>query len=132
MTVWQNNLKRGWHEDVVTPADYLEWRAQSRSFEAMAAHMGRGFNLRAGQEAERIRGALVSVDFFKVLGTTPRMGRAFQPGDTGGQGGRVVVISHALWQKTFGGDREIVGQAITLGSEPFRVRGVGPPGFVVP
>ncbi|HZM69838.1 MAG TPA: ABC transporter permease [Candidatus Cryosericum sp.] len=132
MTVWQNNLKRGWHEDVVTPADYLEWRAQSRSFEAMAAHMGRGFNLRAGKEAERIRGSLVSADFFKVLGATPQMGRAFLPGDAGGQGGRVALISHALWQKTFGGDPEIVGRAITLDSEPFTVLGVTPPGFEFP
>jgi len=132
MTVWENNLKRGWHENLVTPADFLDWRAQNRVFEAMAAHLSRGFNLRAGGEAERIRGSVVSADFFKVLGISPQWGRGFLPEDVSGERGRVALISHSLWQRTFGGAGDVVGRPITLDSESFTVLGVTPPGFEFP
>lgn len=132
MTVWQNNLKRGWHEDVVTPADYLDWREQNHVFEAMAAYLGRGFNLSFGGQAERIRGAVVSADFFKVLGTAPQLGRGFLPEDLRGQGGRLVLIGHSLWQRKFGGAPDVVGRSIALDSESFTVVGVAPPGFEFP
>src|SRR6267142_462907 len=132
MSVWQNNLVRGWHQDVVTPADYLEWRRDARSFETMAAYFGRGLNMRAGDEAERVRGADVSVDFFRVLRAAPARGRDFAPGDEKASGGRVAIIGHSLWQRRFGGDPGLVGRSIVLNSESFTVVGITPPGFEFP
>jgi len=60
MSVWQNNRVRGWHQDVVTPADYIDWRKEARAFETMAAYFGRGVNMRrqggrAGARRRRLR-----------------------------------------------------------------------------
>jgi putative ABC transport system permease protein len=133
VSVWQNNSVRGWHKDVVTPADFVDWRRDARSFESMATYFGHGFNLRAGQEAERVRGADVSLDFFRVLRSMPAAGRDFQPQDEGGSaGGRVAILGQALWRRRFGADRGIVGRSITLNSETFTVVGVAPAGFEFP
>ena len=132
MTVWQNNVKRGWHKDVVTPGDFIDWRDQNHVFDAIAAHTSRGFNLRAGDEAQRVRGSVVSADFFKVLGTAPEIGRTFLPDDGKPGGARVALIGHALWKTKLGGNPEIVGQPIALDSEPVTVIGVMPAGFAFP
>ncbi|HKB07253.1 MAG TPA: ABC transporter permease, partial [Candidatus Polarisedimenticolia bacterium] len=132
MSVWQNNSARGWHKDVVTPADYIDWRRDAVSFESMAAYFPSGFNLHAGDEAERVRGADVSVDFFRVLRSTPVPGRGFAAQDEGASGGRVAVLGHALWQRRFGGERGIVGRSVVLNSESFTVVGIAPPGFQFP
>ncbi|PYT34122.1 MAG: ABC transporter permease [Acidobacteria bacterium] len=132
MSVWQNNRVRGWHQDVVTPADYLDWRKEARAFETMAAYFGRGVNMRAGGEAERVRGADVSVDFFRVLRAAPVRGRDFAPGDESASSGRVAILGHSLWQRRFGGDTGLVGRSITLNSESFTIVGVMPPGFQFP
>src|SRR5947208_7753821 len=87
MSVWENNSVRGWHKDVVTPADFIDWRRDARAFETMATYFGRGFKMRAGRESERVRGADVSADFFRVLRAAPAAGRDFMPQDEGGSGG---------------------------------------------
>ncbi|HEV8702066.1 MAG TPA: ABC transporter permease [Candidatus Polarisedimenticolia bacterium] len=132
MSVWQNNRVRGWHQDVVTPLDFIEWRDTSRSFASMAAYFGAGFNVRTGTEVERLRGADVSVDFFRVLGAPPVTGRDFSAADEGSSGGRVVVLGHALWQRRFGGDPHAVGSSVTLNSESFTIVGIAPPGLQFP
>ena len=132
MSVWQNNLARGWHQDVVTPADYIEWRRDARSFESMAAYFGGGMNLHAGDEAEFVRGADVSVDFFRALRAAPSRGRDFAPGDEKASTGRVAILGHSLWQRRFGGDPALVGRSIVLNSESFTVVGIAPPAFQFP
>jgi putative ABC transport system permease protein len=132
MSVWQNNSVRGWHKDVVTPADYIDWRRDAGSFDSMAAYFGRGFNLRAADEAERVRGADVSVDFFRVLRMAPARGRGFTPQDEGTSPGRVAVVGHGLWQRRFGGDPGLVGRPVVLNSESFTIVGIAPPGFQFP
>jgi putative ABC transport system permease protein len=132
MSVWQNNSARGWHKDVVAPADYVDWRRDAVSFDSMAAYFGHGVNLRAGEEAERVKAADVSVDFFRVLGATPAPGRGFAAQDENASAGRLAVLGHALWQRRFGGDRELVGRSVVLNSETFTIVGVAPPGFQFP
>src|SRR6185295_14605050 len=132
MSVWQNNSVRGWHKDVVTPADYIDWRREAGSFDSMAAYFGRGFNLRAGDEAERVRGADVSVDFFRVLRMAPARGRGFISQDESTPAGRVAVVGHGLWQRRFGGDPGLVGRPVVLNSESFTIVGIAPPGFQFP
>ncbi len=133
MSVWENNSVRGWHKDVVTPADFIDWRHDARAFDTMATYFGRGFNMRAGQESERVRGADVSIDFFRVLRAAPVAGRDFMPQDEGGAGGgRVAIIGDSLWRRRFGADPQVVGRAITLNSESFTVVGIAPPGLEFP
>ncbi len=132
MSVWENNLVQGWHKDVVTPADFVDWRSQNRVFESMAAYSGLGFNLSGGSEPERVRGAIVSLDFFRVLGRPPVAGRDFQEGDERSGSGRVAVVSDALWRTRFGGDPHLIGRSVTLNSESFTVIGIAAPGFQFP
>jgi len=132
MTVWQNNSVRGWHKDVITPADFVDFRREARSFQSLATYFGHGFNLRAGTAAERVRGADVSLDFFRVMGRPPAMGRDFSSQDEGGTGGRVAIIGDALWRRRFGADPQTVGRSITVNSESFTIVGVAPQGFQYP
>jgi len=85
-----------------------------------------------GQDgAERIYGTMVSANYFAVLGTTPAAGRLLVEADDSGAPGShpVTVISYELWQRRFGGDRNVIGQTVTLNGTPFAIVGIAPPGF---
>jgi predicted permease len=89
-------------------------------------------NLNAGGEARQVAGLLASGRFFDVLGVMPIIGRTFTVEDDrrkGGTDGPVVVLSHAFWQREYGGDRGVLGRAIYLDGHAFTVIGVAPPEF---
>jgi putative ABC transport system permease protein len=77
-------------------------------------------------------GATVSSDFFPVLRTNPIQGRTFTPDEEQPGHDQVVIISHALWQQSFGANPNIIGQTLTLNSRGFTVVGIMPPGFQFP
>jgi ABC-type antimicrobial peptide transport system permease subunit len=81
--------------------------------------------------AERIYGAIVSGNYFAVLGTRPRIGRLLMDADDEGAPGShpVIVLSYELWQRRFGGGNSVVGQTVTLNGNAFSVVGVAPQGF---
>jgi len=111
--------------------DFFDWRAQSRSFSAMASRRGHGVTLTSLTPAVHLRGQMVSADFFSVLQAAPALGRGFVEDDDK-PGARVVVLSHALWQSRFGSDPSIVGRAIGLDGRDHSVIGVMPAGFQFP
>src|SRR5678815_97258 len=86
-------------------------------------------NLSGSDEPERISAAKVSTDFFTMLGVEPLIGRTIAPNEQGPGGQRVLVISHGLWQRRFGGDKVVLGQKVSLDDEPFTIIGVMPPQF---
>ena len=100
--------------------DFMDLRAQARSFSGMAAFRNAGFNLTGGDAPERIDGAVVSSDFFEVLGARPFLGRPF--GAPGGP--REAMLAESLWRRRYSAWPGIVGQTITLNGEPFVVAGV--------
>jgi predicted permease len=116
----------------VTPANFLDWRAQNTVFEQLAAILTRPANLALADQAERIDLAMTSANFFSVFGTAPERGRLFIPADEQAGHAPVVVISHALWQKRFGGDGSLVGKPITLDGVSYTVVGIAPAGFQYP
>ena len=116
----------------VTPANFLDWRAQNNSFQHLAAILTRGSNLAADDGAERINLAVTSADFFDVFGEKPQHGRLFLPEDEQAGHPPIVVISHALWQRRFGGDAAMVGKSITLDGRSYSVAGIAAPGFQYP
>jgi putative ABC transport system permease protein len=90
------------------------------------------FNLAQGGETQYANGVWASGSSFEVLGVRPLLGRLFVPSDDrrgGGEGGPVAVISHAFWQKRFGGARDVIGRTLTLERTPVTIIGVTPPGF---
>ena len=115
-----------------TPANFLDWRAQNTVFEHLAAIFTRGSNLVGDNGAERIDLAVTSANFFDVFGAQPAQGRLFLPEDEQAGHQPIVVIGHALWQRRYGGDPGIVGQAIILDGTSYTVAGIAPAGFQYP
>jgi putative ABC transport system permease protein len=103
--------------------------SKSGIFERVAAFEPVSRNLTGSDEPERVGAAKVSTDFFTMLGVEPLIGRTIAPAEQGPSGQRVLVISHGLWQRRFGGDNAVLGQKVSLDDEPFTIIGVMPPQF---
>jgi putative ABC transport system permease protein len=116
----------------VTPANFLDWRAQNTAFEHLAAILARTSNLSAGDEPKRIDLAMTSVNFFEVFGVRPHTGRFFLPEEESAGHDPVVVLSYGLWQRHFGGDQSLVGKSIMLDGQSYTVVGIAPSGFQYP
>src|SRR5688572_723986 len=116
-------------EFAVSPGNFLEWKKQNTVFERLVAFSGSGFNLIGTGDPERQIGLKVTEGFFAMLGAQPQLGRDFlleedQPGRN-----NVVVLSHGLWQRRFGGDPKIINQSLTLSGQSYTVIGVMPASF---
>ena len=116
----------------VSPGDVAAWRTRTNVFEDIALYRHTSFNLTGVGEPERFEGARISGGFFAVLGAATLVGRTVQPEDDRPEAARVVVLSHGLWQRRFGGDPGVVGQSLTLNGEPYAVIGVLSPDFKLP
>src|SRR5262245_25687736 len=114
--VWEDRTAAGFPRNTPAPANYRDWRARSRSFTDMAATAFAFANLTGDRGPELVIGRRVTTNFFSVLEVQPILGRTFTAADdTMGQ--RVVVISHALWQRRYGGDPGIVGRWISMSGQ---------------
>jgi putative ABC transport system permease protein len=128
--VWEQNKPRNLKSNVISPGNFLDWKAQNQVFEKMAGLMFFSrTNLTGAGEPEELQNHLVTSDFFPLLGVNPLLGRTIQPADDKPGAPAVCVLSHRLWQRRFGGDRSIVGKPVTLNGNPVTVAGVMPPGF---
>jgi putative ABC transport system permease protein len=116
----------------VAPATFLDWRAQSTSFDRIIALQNGSASFTAPSGAERITNAQVSWDFFEMARVHPMLGRTFREDEDVPGKNDVVILSHAMWQQRFGADRNIVGQAIPLNGTPATIVGVMPPDFRFP
>jgi putative ABC transport system permease protein len=116
----------------VSPANYLDWKAQSTAFEQIAVYGYTGLSLSTSNDPLPLIGSTVSSDFFSVLRTNAMQGRTFTPDEEQPGRDQVVVISHGLWQRAFGANPNIIGQPVTLNSRSFTVVGIMPAGFQYP
>ena len=116
----------------VTHSQFRFFQEHSTVFEAVAVSTSTGFNLTTADAAERLDVQRVSKDYFHVLGVAPATGRDFAADEDVEGGPDVAILSHGLWQRRFGGDRGIVGRAITLNGRPFTVIGIMPADFRPP
>lgn len=126
------NPRQGITESNMSVPDIADWQTQSQSFEQIAAFVSGGVFLSTSDEVERVRATAVSSEFFPLFKTNPHSGRTFQANDM--QEGReaVVVISHALWQRRFGGTADVVNRKIALNGKAATVIGIMPAGFTYP
>jgi putative ABC transport system permease protein len=106
--------------------NFFDWRQQSTSFEAMGAFQPQDMTLQEGPAPERIRGGLVTADFFRVLGVQPLLGRGFASGEDQPTAQKTIVIDEGLWKTHFAGNPGILGINIRLNGEQFTVIGVMP------
>src|SRR5438477_695248 len=129
--VWENATHLGFPKNTPSPANFLDWRQQTKVFQGIAAFAERSFNLTGAGEPERLDGRRVSANLFDVLGVRPIIGRTFvsqedQPGT------KVVLLNESLWKRRFGGDPAVIGRAVNLNGEPYTVVGVLPPTVRLP
>ncbi|HEX8292360.1 MAG TPA: ABC transporter permease, partial [Pyrinomonadaceae bacterium] len=109
----------------VSYPNFLDWRARSRSFEAMSAVRGWDMTLTgAGGEPEALRARMVSAEYFDVMRARPLLGRGFLREEDGAGGAPVTVLSHGFWQRRFGADPSILGREVTLDDRRYTVVGV--------
>jgi putative ABC transport system permease protein len=127
--VWEDNRTRGKHQNVISPANFLDWKEQNDAFEDMAALYDTRLNLTDVADPEEIAAQRVTLNMFDLLGAQPMLGRTFEPDDAQPARQDSVVLSYGLWQRRFGGNPSIVGQTIKLNSEIYTILGVMPPDY---
>ena len=113
----------------VSPADYLDVRAQAKSFDRMGAAEYWSASLTGRESPEQILGLRLSEDMFPLLGVSPMRGRTFDQSDFAPGKEHVLVLGHALWQRSFGGSDSAIGQRVLLDGASYTVIGVMPPDF---
>ena len=116
----------------VSPADFIDMKRQANVFEHFAVFEWWTANLVGTDEPENVLGFRVTSDFFATLGVEPMIGRTFRPDEETVGRDRQLILSNALWQRRFGGDRSIVGRAIEVDGVQREVVGVMPEGFDFP
>jgi putative ABC transport system permease protein len=117
----------------VAPANLLDWREQAKG---AVDHLGAlewwEPNLRGEQMTERLQGYRVTPGFFETLGVSLPRGRGFLAEEGRPGQDRRLVLGHDLWQRSFGGDGDVVGGTVTVDGEPYEVVGIAPRGFRFP
>ena len=127
--VRQNLPKIGVQEQLRVSGPEAVDLMKSGIFERVTAYETVSRNLTGSNEPERVAAAKVSTEFFNIFGIEPMLGRTIAPNEQGPNGERVLVISHGLWQRRFGGEIGVLGQKVFLDDEPFTIIGVMPPQF---
>ena len=113
----------------ISVANYIDWRDQSHSFEAMGAAEYWSPNLTGVDQPENIRGHKITYDLFPLLGAQPLLGRLFTEADDRAGSEHEVILSYRLWQRRFSLDRNVIGNVIRLDGEAYSVVGVMPRDF---
>lgn len=131
VALWRTSKEKV-QRNSVSYIDLQDLRAQSRTFESIAAYKMNGFNLLDQEQAERVQGMRVTANFLSVLKVHPMLGRDFQVEEEKTTSGDVVIISHEFWNNRLAGDPNAVGKQLTLDGKPFTVIGVLPPDFEFP
>jgi predicted permease len=141
VAIWIADPSRDIREAGTSFPTVVDWRTQNRRFADLAIWTTAAARIRAGGDPERVATGFVSASLFSVLGVTPAIGRVFTADEEGARE-RVVVLSHALWQRRFGSSRDVLGQFLEIDGEtpegaaepPLRARiiGVMPEGFFFP
>jgi putative ABC transport system permease protein len=108
----------------VSPADYLDWKKQSNSFEELAAWRWYGADMTGKGDPEKLDGVLVTANFFHTLGVMPAVGRPFLPQEEVPGHDHEVILSYGLWQQRFGSDPQVVGKTVQLDGSTYDIVGV--------
>jgi ABC-type antimicrobial peptide transport system permease subunit len=108
----------------ITYLNFLDWQKNNHSFSVMSARRNDDLFLTGVGEGERLRGVMISADFFTVMGVNPIAGRTFRPEEDRAGAAPVALIGAGLWARKFGSDPNIVGKAITLSGKSYVVVGV--------
>lgn len=107
--VWEQNPHRGWFENIVSAANFLDGQKQNHVFTDIAAFEVSSFNLTGDNKPEELSGEHVTTNLLSVRGVQPLQGRLFVP-DEEKRGRGAAIVSYGLWQQRYGGDPSLVGR----------------------
>jgi putative ABC transport system permease protein len=127
--VWGAALDEGSFRDQVSATDVADFRAQNSVFEDVTTYGSWSATLMGEGEPERLQGMQVGDGYFSIMRGSPVLGRAFTPEEQQEGNDFVIILGHALWQRRFSGDPDIVGKKVILSGRPYTVVGVMPPEF---
>src|SRR5262245_11851195 len=130
--VWCNNKRQGIPDDITSYPNFVDWRDQNKTFQGMSGMMDANYHLTGTGEPEEIHAAIVSINFFQVISVSPLLGRGFTADEEKPGNDRIVILSHRLWQRRYGGNPGILNTTILLSGNPNTVVGIMPPGFQFP
>ena len=116
----------------VSPADYLDWKAQSHSYEEIAVWKINDANLTGVGDPEKLIAGYVSANFFDIVGVMPTKGRSFRPEEEQLGREQEVILGEGLWKRRFASDPGIVGKTISLDGKKYEVVGVAGKEFTLP
>ena len=114
-------VRPGMDRQPLSLPDLADFKAESRALDAIVAAFGWSVNLTGVGDAERLQGMRVSPEYFEVTGAGVELGRTIQSPD---EHQPVALISHGLWQRRFGGARDVIAKTLVLNGEPFTIVGV--------
>jgi putative ABC transport system permease protein len=132
IALWDKIPSRGVERNEVTVANYLDWRAQTKSLEQLGIYSWWSTNLTGSDSPERVQGFQVTTNFLDILGVKPMLGRGFLAEEQEPGKDAVALLTYNLWQRRFGGDPNIVNKTISTNGVTRTVVGVMPPDFNYP
>ncbi|MGD2093378.1 MAG: ABC transporter permease [Phycisphaerales bacterium] len=132
VTVREEDRKTGDRPPNISYADYLDWAEHNQCFEALACYGIDDYTLTYQDSKERLGCIKATGNLLSMLDVKPVAGRLFRPEDDQPQAERTVILSHALWQRRFGGSTDVLGESILLNDLPYTVIGVLPASFAFP
>src|SRR5262249_25991701 len=130
--IWGNFLTFNMEQLRAKAAEYVDYRDQTRSFEAVAAFSADDFNFTGGRQPDRVAGASVTANLFPMLGARAAQGRLISPEENQTGRDNVVVVSHQFWQKRLGAEANVIGRGVRLNDRNYTVIGVMPADFEFP
>jgi predicted permease len=125
-----NGKTPGASQAPITYLNFLDWQRQSRTFSSMAMYRNQDYNFTGtGEVAERLRGYMISADFFSTLGVQPILGRTFRADDDQLGSAPLVILGGGFWERKFGSSPDVIGKSITLNGTSYTIIGVIPSSF---
>lgn len=132
VALWDKVPSRGVERNEVAVANYLDWRAQNKTFEQLGIYRWWSTNLTGSDSPERVQGFQVTPNFLDIVGVKPMMGRGFSAEEDQPGKDAVALLTYSLWQRRFGADPNIVNKTIATNGVARTVIGVMPPDFNYP
>jgi putative ABC transport system permease protein len=130
--VWMDNARISLREDWHSYPNYADYRDQNSTFDDLAIFNNTARTLTDAGDPERLIGAHSSANLFSVLGVGALHGRTYTPDEDGTAGASVIVLSHGLWQRRFGGRLDVLNTSISMSGRPMQIVGVMPDTFAFP
>ncbi|HVX39962.1 MAG TPA: ABC transporter permease [Gemmatimonadaceae bacterium] len=132
VAIMRSNPSRDIRQQSLPIQDYVDYRAQQRSFTDIGAFTSGTIYVSGAEKAERFDGTWITANAFDILGVRPALGRRFHPGEDSPSGEKVAILAWSMWKQRYNGDRGILGKTIRVNGVPYSVIGVMPDGFAFP